>query len=268
MIDGTKNDNAGVDGKVFVVTGSGGGIGRMVSLAAANAGYRVVGIDVDADNGEETARLSSGAFYRCDLADTAQIRSAFDAIERDHGGPDVLINNAARGIHTPPEDVTLEEWERVMAVTLRAAAFCAQATARSMIRRGSGGSIVSVASISGLAALGRGNYVYSVAKAGVVGMTKELAVEWASYGIRVNAVAPSQVDTEAFRPLIANPDVASGNTLSDAMSGVPLGRLAQPSEVADAIMFLAGPHAAFISGVTVPVDGGSMALHAGGSLRH
>lgn len=254
-------------GRTLVVTGSGQGIGRAVSIAAARRGYHVVGIDIDSRTGAETARMSGGSFHRCDLSDAGQIAPVFDAIAAQHGGVDVLVNNAARGIHRPPEEVTIAEWDGVMAVSLRAAAFAAQAAGRAMIARGAGGSIVNLASIGGLAALGRGNYVYSIAKAGLIGMTRELAVEWASYGIRVNALAPSQVDTEGFRPLIARDDVASGNTLSDALSGVPLGRLARPDEIADAVLFLASPQASFISGVTLPVDGGSMAFHAGGSLR-
>ena len=267
MVEPLTAGSGGGAGRTLVVTGSGQGIGRAVSIAAARRGYAVVGLDIDAQKGEETARLSGGSFHRCDLADAAQIAPVFEAIEAESGGVDVLVNNAARGIHRPPEEVTIAEWDGVMAVSLRAAAFAAQAAGRAMIARGAGGSIVNLASIGGLAALGRGNYVYSVAKAGLIGMTRELAVEWASYGIRVNALAPSQVDTEGFRPLIAREDVASGNTLADALSGVPLGRLAHPDEVADAVLFLASEQASFISGVTLPIDGGSMAFHAGGSLR-
>ncbi len=219
MVEPLTAGSGGGAGRTLVITGSGQGIGRAVSIAAARRGYAVVGIDIDAQKGEETARLSGGSFHRCDLADAAQIAPVFEAIEAESGGVDVLVNNAARGIHRPPEEVTIAEWDGVMAVSLRAAAFAAQAAGRAMIARGAGGSIVNLASIGGLA---------SVAKAGLIGMTRELAVEWASYGIRVNALAPSQVDTEGFRPLIAREDVASGNTLSDALSGVPLGRPSRP----------------------------------------
>ncbi len=98
-------------------------------------------------------------------------------------------------------------------------------------------------------------------------MTRELAVEWANYGIRVNGVAPSQVDTANFRRLIGDPDVAGGNIIPTALRGIPFGRLATTDDIVSVVMFLVSDQAAFVTGVTLPVDGGSMALHAGGSLR-
>lgn len=256
------------NGRVLVVTGSGRGIGRVVSVLAAERGYRVVGLDVDAETGAETARIVTAAggdarFYPCDVSDPAAIAAVFESI----GDVDVLVNNAARGSHTAPEEISAAEWNSVVAVSLGSMVFASQAVARSMIARGRGGAIVNLSSIGGVAALGRGNFAYSIAKAGIIGMTREHAVEWAGHGIRVNAVAPAQVNTEGFAVLIDNADVAQGNTLRDALRGIPLGRLAEPEDVAAAILFLAGDDAAFITGVTLPVDGGSLALHAGGTVR-
>jgi NAD(P)-dependent dehydrogenase (short-subunit alcohol dehydrogenase family) len=256
----------------LVVTGSAQGIGRAVSELAGSRGYRVVGIDVNEAGGEETAELVRSAggeatFRRCDLADPEEIARVFAEIAGEVGPIDALVNNAAVGSHTAPERLTAEEWHRVIDVSLGAMVFASQAVGREMIRDGRTGAIVNLSSIGGLAALGRGNYAYSIAKAGIIGLTRELSVEWAAHGIRVNAVAPSQVNTEGFRPLIEAKGVAGGNTLRDALSGVPLRRLAEPEEIANAILFLLSEEASFITGVTLPVDGGSMALHAGGSLR-
>jgi NAD(P)-dependent dehydrogenase (short-subunit alcohol dehydrogenase family) len=263
---------SGKDHRSIVITGSGGGIGRALSLAAGAAGMRVFGLDVAEDAGQETVRLvtergGQAHFQRCDIQQPDELAEAFAVIEREGGPVDVLINNAALGSHTAPEDLTFEEWSRVLGVTLTGSVFAAQQAGRSMIRAGRGGAIVNVASIAGLASLGRNNFAYGIAKAGVVGLTRELAVEWAGYGIRANAIAPSQVDTEGFRPLINNPDVAGGGILQEALAGIPLSRLATVDDIVPLVLFLASDAASFLTGITVPVDGGSMALHAGGTLR-
>lgn len=257
---------------VLAVTGSARGIGRAVALAAAAQGYPIAGIDVDEEGGRATAAAAAAlgvaaAHFTCDLARPAEVTATFERIEREVGPVEHLVNNAAIGSHTAPESLGEAEWRRIIDVDLGAAVFACQAVGRSLIARGRPGSIVNISSIAGLAALGRGNYAYSIAKAGLIGLTRELAVEWAGYGIRVNVVAPSQVDTEGFRPLIGASDIAGGNTLGAALAGIPLGRLAQPADVAATVLFLLGEDASFLTGVTIPVDGGSMALHAGGSLR-
>ncbi|WP_167132626.1 SDR family NAD(P)-dependent oxidoreductase [Paramicrobacterium chengjingii] len=264
--------NDAVGGSVIAVTGAGRGIGRAVCLAAAANGYRVVALDIDSSSGEDTAltvRRTGGdaVFYRCDVSQTDEVESVLTRVARDMGAIDVLVNNAALGSHTAPEELSADEWNRVMSVSLSSMVFASRVVGRAMIREGRAGAIVNLSSISGIAALGRGNFAYSIAKAGIIGLTRELAVEWATFGIRVNAIAPSQVNTEGFRALIDNSDVAAGRTLQEALRGIPLGRLAEPEEVAAAVLFLASPAASFITGATLPVDGGSLALHAGGSLR-
>jgi NAD(P)-dependent dehydrogenase (short-subunit alcohol dehydrogenase family) len=233
---------------------------------------QVFGLDVAEHNGLKTARLVTerggrATFFPCDIQDVAALEATFAAIEEQAGPVDILINNAAVGSHTAPEDITFEEWSRVIGVTLSGSVFAAQQAGRSMVRSGRGGAIVNMASIAGLSSLGRGSFAYGIAKAGVVGLTRELAVEWANYGIRVNAVAPSQVDTSSFRQLMDDPDVAGGNIIEMALRGIPFGRLATTEDIVSVVMFLASDQAAFVTGVTLPVDGGSMALHPGGSLR-
>lgn len=258
--------------RVIVITGSGQGIGRATAIAAAREGMRVVGIDINVESGEETARLvrdthANSWFFACDISDIDALEGVFADIENEVGPVDVLVNCATLVIHVAPEDLDRAQWQRVMDVSLTGSVFAAQFAGRSMIKAGNGGSIVNLTSIAGLAALGRGNFTYSVAKAALVGVTKELAIEWAGFGIRVNAIAPSQVNTEGFRGLIDNENVVGGAILNEALPGIPLGRLAEPGDVVSAILFLAGHAAEFITGVILPVDGGSMALHAGGTLR-
>jgi NAD(P)-dependent dehydrogenase (short-subunit alcohol dehydrogenase family) len=259
-------------GRVIVITGSAQGIGRATAVAAGRRGMRVVGIDINTLGGEETATLvretqSESWFFACDIADNEQIERTFATIEAEVGSVDVLVNSATLVIHEVPETITRDQWQRVMDVSLTGAVFVTQQVGRSMIQSGRGGSIVNLSSIAGVAALGRGNFAYSVAKTALLGATREFAVEWAGYGIRVNAIAPSQVDTEGFRLLVGNERVVDGNILAAALPGIPLGRLAQSADIVAAILFLASDDAAFITGVTLPVDGGSLALHAGGSLR-
>jgi len=259
-------------GPVMVVTGSGSGIGRALCIVAAQRGMSVVGLDIGDEGGRTTDHLireSGGTthYYHCDVADPAEVASVFAEIAREVGPIDVLVNNAARGSHTVPEELTVEEWNGVVSVNLTGTIFVSQQAGRSMIAAGRGGSIINLSSIGGVAALGRGNFAYSLTKAGIIGLTHELAIEWAGYGIRVNAIAPSQVNTEGFRLLVGNERVIDGDILPAAIAGIPLGRLANSIDVVEAILFLASDAASFITGVTLPVDGGSLALHAGGSVR-
>ena len=152
-----------------------------------------------------------------------------------------------------------------MAVSITGYAMAAREAGRAMIRQGRGGSIVNVSSIAGLSALGRGNFAYSVAKAGVNQLTRELAVEWAGHGIRVNAVAPCQVRTAGIGSLLADQRFDAGAVEQRFIRGIPLGRLAEPGEIADVIHFLASDAARFVTGVVLPVDGGNTALNAGGT---
>ncbi len=262
----------GLAGRSIVVTGCAQGIGRAIVLSAAAAEMRVVGMDINAAAGEQTCLLSREAggdavFRQCDLSAVRAIAAGFAFAEDILGSIDVLVNNAARVVHVLPEEITEEQWSQMLAVNLTAPAFAAKYAAKSMIATGLGGKIINMSSIAGLAALGRGNFAYSVAKAGLIGMTREQAIEWAGFGIRVNAVAPSQVDTEGFRLLVGNDRIAKGEVLPSAISGIPLGRLAEPSEIVNAVMFLASDNSSFITGETLAVDGGSLALHAGGSMR-
>lgn len=256
-----------LDGKVVVITGFGAGIGRATARVCAEAGARVVGLERDQERGRAAAEeVDRAAFLACDTGNVGSIAAAFARIDSTVGAVDVLVNNAGAGSHTRPEDIEAEEWNEVLAVSITGYAFAAREAGRSMIRHGRRGAIVNVSSIAGLSALGRGNFVYSVAKGGVNQLTRELAVEWAAHGIRVNAVAPCQVRTEGIGSLLADSRFDDGAVERRFVNGIPLGRLAEPDEIADVIHFLASDAARFVTGVVVPVDGGNLAFNAGGTI--
>jgi len=239
-----------LDGQVAVVTGGASGIGLAASDALKQAGASVVRVDRSASESEGGLPLLA-----VDVSDPAAVTRAFEEIAGSHGGIDVLVNSAGTAIRKPAIDLPVAEWEQVMAVNMTGSFLCAREAARIMIERGRRGAIVNVASIMGLSGGGLyPNISYQTSKGAVVNMTRALAVEWASHGIRVNAVAPTYVRTPFIAPLLDQPEL-----VRRIEEMTPLRRLAEPEEVASAILFLASPAAAMITGHTLPVDGGFLA---------
>lgn len=245
-----------IDGAVAVITGGARGIGLATAEALAGAGARPILLDRDGAAADQAAAaLGAGASARqLDVTQEAEVDAAFEAIAREHGRIDILVNNAGVAIRQPTTELSLADWQRVVDVNMTGVFLCARAAGRVMTAQGAG-AIVNVASIMGLSGGGLyPNISYQTTKGAVVNMTRALAVEWARSGVRVNAVAPTWVETDFIAALKGNPEFVSA-----VERLTPMGRLAQPEEVANAILFLASPAAAMITGHVLPVDGGFLA---------
>ncbi len=258
--------------RVTVVTGWGSGIGREIALAFAEAGAHVAGLEVVEEHGLETAQGVADRGRRalplhCDVSDPERVAEAFAAIDAEFGRIDVLVNCAFKGSHAHPADLTFDEWKVVLDVGVTAYFLCSQQAGRRMIADRRTGAIINLGSIAGASALGRGNFAYSVGKGAINQLTRELAIEWAPYGIRVNAILPCQVRTPALQRLIDDPQFDSDALVNTFLHGIPLGRLAESSDIANAALFLASDAASMITGVLLPVDGGNLAMNAGGTVR-
>jgi NAD(P)-dependent dehydrogenase (short-subunit alcohol dehydrogenase family) len=249
-----------LDGTVCVVTGAGAGIGRAIAFAAARSGARVQVLDRNAEAAARTrAEIETeglaAADWHVDVTNEAAVVAAFDAIAAAEGRVDSLVNNAGLAIRRPAVELSLADWQRVVDVNMTGAFLCARTAARHMLpaRRGA---IVNVSSIMGLSGGGLyPNISYQTTKGAVVNLTRALAIEWAPHNIRVNAIAPTYVRTEFIRPLLEKPELVAR---IEALT--PLGRLADPDDMLGAVLFLLSPAAAMVTGHTLPVDGGFLAV--------
>ncbi len=239
-----------LDGKTALVTGAGRGLGRACALALAAAGADVIAWSrTEAELDELVAEIAGNggtATRRCvDVTDQSQLDQAFGAIDR----LDVLVNNAGTNIPQHFLEVEVEALDRVMGINFRAAFLVAQGAARIMARNSSG-AIVNMSSQMGHIG-GVKRTVYCASKFAVEGLTKAMALDLAPHGIRVNAVAPTFVETPMTRPLLADPDFRR-----HVLDMIPLGAVGTPADIAGAVVFLASPAAALITGTSLLVDGG------------
>ena len=260
----------GLTGRHVVITGGAGGLGRALGDVFAGSGARISLLDLSAPDTEAVAAKINGAGgsaagRACDVTDPEQVAAAFAWAENTFGQPDILVNNAGINKRGTSLGITEAEWDLTFAVNLKGYYSCARALAQRLIDSGQPGSIVNISSIGGVSSLGRGNFSYGITKAGVNQLTRELAVVWGRHGIRVNSVAPCQIATEGLKALSQRPS-EEGHLLDTFLRGIPLGRLVEPSEVAAAVAFLASDAASMITGVVLPVDGGNLALNAGGTI--
>jgi NAD(P)-dependent dehydrogenase (short-subunit alcohol dehydrogenase family) len=240
-------------GKVAVVTGGGNGIGAATCRAFAAQGARVAVLDRDASAAESVAggiadRGGNATAHAVDVADRAAFHVAATKIAEAAGGIDVLVNGAGTTVRQLIRDMRPEDWDRVIAVNLTGAFNGIQAVLPHMRRRG--GAIINVASIAGQRISFGGTANYSASKAGLLGLTRHAAYELAPDGIRVNAVCPGPTAT-AFGGAIP-----SEETKAVRAQKIPLGRMCEPEDIADPILFLASPAARMITGVALTVDGG------------
>jgi NAD(P)-dependent dehydrogenase (short-subunit alcohol dehydrogenase family) len=245
-------------GKVAVVTGAASGIGLAAVRRLAAEGATVVCADVDAEAGEKAAAEVGGTAVQVDVTDEHGVRALFDETVERHGRVDVAFNNA--GISPPDDDsildTGLEAWRRVQEVNLTSVYLCCRSAIGHMRRTG-GGSVINTASFVAVLGSATSQISYTASKGGVLAMSRELGVQFAREGIRVNALCPGPVNTPLLRELFAkDPDRAARRLVH-----VPMGRFAEAEEIAAAVAFLASDDASFITASTFLVDGGISAAY-------
>ncbi|WP_424138279.1 SDR family NAD(P)-dependent oxidoreductase [Roseomonas chloroacetimidivorans] len=241
------------DQPVALVTGAADGIGLATAQRFARAGHAVAILDLQEERAAERARdLGPGHLaLRCDVSAEEEVKRAVGAVMARYGRLDAVVNNAGIGSpHIPTLEQPVDAFERVLHIHLTGTFAVSREAARAMIPAGRG-AIVNVSSIAGVTGLPRRN-AYGAAKAGIVAMTRSMACEWACYGIRVNAVAPGFTATDLVRKLKEQGSIDIGRL----NSRIPMGRLAEPAEIAEAIHFLASPAASYVTGSVLGVDGG------------
>lgn len=246
--------------KIAAVTGAGNGIGAGIAKGYAQAGAAVAVIDWDLAAAQEVADeiiANGGKAYalHCDVSDHTMVEQAVREISDKLGPIDVLVNNAGIGMRAPAEEMTEEQWDKVLSVNLKSAYNFCTTVGKQMIARDCGGRIINMASITCMVGVETGNINYAASKGGIVAMSRCLAIEWAKYNILVNVIAPTHVRTPLINRLIEeNPE--KGEYF---LHNIPLGRLGEVDDVVGPAVFLASDAARFITGHTLLVDGGHTA---------
>lgn len=247
-------------GKRALVTGAGGGIGRAIVSGFASQGADVACLDLTAEIAASAAQAvetlgRTGVPVTCDVRCPEAISEAVEQVLNVFGNIDILVNLAGKGILKPALDFTLADWAHMVDTYLRGTFLMCQAVGRHMVKRGAG-SIINISSVASVVALGRGTAPYAAVKAGVNALTRELAVEWAQSGVRVNAIAPCQIDTPELRSVLNNPHFVPEQLMDTWLSAIPLGRLGRPEEIAGPCIFLASDLSSLITGHVLMADGG------------
>lgn len=248
-----------LEGKVVVITGAGGGMGREAALVFSEEGAKVCVADVDREAAQQTASEASEAFaVQVDVADQASVEAMYRETAERFGGIDVLYNNA--GI-SPADDVSIleteaEAWERVMGVNAKGVFLCCKYGIPYLLERG-GGSVINVASFVALMGAATSQIAYTASKGAVLSLTRELAVEFARRGVRVNALCPGPVETPLLLRIWGEDPAAAQRRLVH----LPMGRLAKPREIVNAALFLASDESSYVNGATFLVDGGLTAAY-------
>ena len=253
-------------GRVAVVSGAASGMGRAMSLALAEAGADLMLADINLDGAGETAdEISAMGRHAiavdCNVSRPDQIRAMFARVDDEFGRIDFLGNVAGEATREKPEVISLEDVEQTWRNLVYGRFCCCQEAGRRMLAAGSG-SIVSLGSLASVTGMGRGHIAYSMAMGAVVQMTRELSTEWSGRGVRVNAILPAQVLNPGLQKRIdADPRIKER-----FLSGIPMGRFGSPDDIRGLAVFLASDASSWITGAIIPMDGGNLAMNAGGSV--
>ncbi|MCH2202721.1 MAG: SDR family oxidoreductase [Fuerstiella sp.] len=257
-----------LDGKVAVVSGAAQGLGQATAIAVAQCGADVTLVDRNVDGAEATATqirsmgrkaLVSGT----NTSDPKAIEELFHQVDTEFGRVDFLGNIAGDGHLAKPEDLQVQDLLNVLQNLVVGRFFMCQEAGRRMLNRGHG-SIMNIGSLASSTALGRGHIAYSIAMGAVIQMTRELSTEWSHRGVRVNCVTPAQVTNPSLKVRMKDDPTLEGRFLK----GIPMGRLGQPQDIMGLAALLASDASEWITGAIIPMDGGNMAMNAGGTPGH
>jgi NAD(P)-dependent dehydrogenase (short-subunit alcohol dehydrogenase family) len=254
-----------LDGRVALVSGAASGMGRQMAIAFAEVGADLVLADINSEGMQDTAHQIEKLGRRavpvtCDVSSVEQVRAMYALVDREYGRIDVVGNVAGEGLPSVPLEVSEEAIVKTLQNLVVGRYFSCQEAGKRMLKQGKG-SIINIVSIGGITALGRSHVGYGMAMGAVAQMTRDLSTEWASGGVRVNAIVCAQITNKGLEKRMAE----DPNLAASFLRGLPIGRLGKPEEIKGLAIFLASDASSFVTGALVPLDGGNLAKNAGGS---